>query len=88
MTAKGEDNSNVSLSASRTQPSIRNAMSLSIDNQMAELVEIKSDVIGLKEEHLGFSHLSKGLVHLSWNQENGVNIANQMIKLSSNCSEM
>jgi len=70
---------NVSLSAEEINNLIGMQMTLSIDNQMVELIEIKSDVMNLKEEHLGFSHLSKGLVHLSWNQENGVNITNHMI---------
>jgi Dockerin type I domain len=69
----------VSLSTEEISNLIGMQMTLSMDNQMVELIEIKSDAMGLKDEHLGFSHLSKGFVHLSWNQENAVNVSNQML---------
>ncbi|MBK7806016.1 MAG: T9SS type A sorting domain-containing protein [Saprospiraceae bacterium] len=80
ITAKAGDIVNVTLNAEEINQLIGMQMTLSFDHQMAELIEIKSDVLNLKDENLGFSHLSKGLVHLSWNQENAVNIANQIVK--------
>jgi len=80
ITAKAGDIVNVTLSAEEINHLIGIQMTLSYDNQMVELIEIKSEVLNLKDEHLGFSHLSKGLIHLSWNQDNAINVANQILK--------
>jgi len=80
ITAKAGDVVNVTLNAEEINQLIGMQMTLSFDHQMAELIEIKSDVLNLKDENLGFSHLSKGLVNLSWNQDNAANIANQIVK--------
>ncbi len=44
-------------------------MTLNIDQTVAELIDIHSDVIDLKAENLGFGLLSKGLINLSWNEQ-------------------
>ena len=81
ITAKAGDIVNVTLSAAELTHLLGMQFTLAFDNQMAELVEIKSDVLDLKDENLGFSHLSKGLIHLSWNNSTPLTVGNSLVSI-------
>ncbi|MBL0025695.1 MAG: T9SS type A sorting domain-containing protein [Saprospiraceae bacterium] len=57
-------------------------MTLGIDKSVAELISLRSEVLNLNDENLGFRNLSDGLIHLSWNDRNPVTINNQLMTLT------
>lgn len=56
-------------------------MALNFDPTKFELVDVKSNSIGLQEENIGFSELSKGVIKLSWNDAKTVNIQAELLNL-------
>jgi hypothetical protein len=56
-------------------------MTLGIDPQQVELIEIKSDILNLQNQYLGLNQLDKGLINLSWNDEAPVTFHNKLIHL-------
>jgi hypothetical protein len=57
-------------------------MTLGLNHKYAELINITSDVLQLKSENLGLVHLSDGLIHLSWNDQNPVMVKDEMIRIT------
>ena len=56
-------------------------MTLGFDITKAELVDVKSNKLALKDEHIGFNNLSEGMLHLSWSSMEAVNLHDQLLTL-------
>lgn len=56
-------------------------MTIEIDKSLAELVDIHSEFLDIRSEHLGFGLLSKGLINLSWNDQTPVAIGEKLLTL-------
>lgn len=71
----------VSISANDLQQVLGLQMTLGFDIAKAELVDVKSNKLALKDEHIGFNNLSEGMLHLSWSTMEAVNLHDQLLTL-------
>lgn len=71
----------VSLSTADLQNVLGLQMTLGFDITKAELVDIKSQNLALKDEHVGFNNLSEGLLHLSWSSIDAINLHDELLTL-------
>jgi hypothetical protein len=81
VTGKAGDLVTIHLTTEEINALVGLQMTLAWDINAAELIEIKSDVIQLKDYNLGFGQLNKGFVHISWNTQDVVSVNNQLVTL-------
>lgn len=79
VSAKAGEIVNVSLNVDEISNLTGLQMSLGIDNKIAELIDIKSDALALTDENFGFSRISEGVVHMSWNDEKAITVHDQIM---------
>ena len=72
---------NVSVTTDELASLLGFQMTLGIEKDLVELVDIKSDIISLTNEHLGFGNLSKGMIHISWNTPNALVVNHELINI-------
>ncbi|MBK8346706.1 MAG: T9SS type A sorting domain-containing protein [Saprospiraceae bacterium] len=81
ITAKAGEIVNVSVTTDELASLLGFQMTLGIEKDLVELVDIKSDIISLTNEHLGFGNLSKGMIHISWNTPNALVVNHELINI-------
>ncbi len=57
-------------------------MSIGVDYKYAEIVNIKSDHLNLKDENLGFRNISDGQIHISWNEQKPINVKDEFLQIT------
>ena len=80
--AKKGDIVSVSINSEDLQQMTGVQMTLGIDNSVTELISVQSDAMNLTNENLGLRNLSEGLIHLSWNDHQPVQIKNELMTLT------
>lgn len=57
-------------------------MTLGVDYKLAELINIKSDKLQIKDENLGMRNLSDGQIHISWNNQSPINVNDDILQVT------
>lgn len=82
ITGKAGDVITISLTADQLAQVLGMQMTLQINRDLVDLLDIKGENIELTDEHLGFSNWASGNIHLSWSNPAAVDLDGNLINLT------
>jgi hypothetical protein len=82
ITGKAGDVATIALNADQLAQVIGMQMTLHVNRDLVDLIDIKGGQLNLSEEHLGFGNWSAGNIHLSWNHTDAVDVDGNLINLT------
>jgi hypothetical protein len=82
ITGKAGDVITISLTADQLAKVLGMQMTLQLNRDLVELLDIKGENIELSDEHLGFSNWASGNIHLSWSNPAAMDLDGNLINLT------